>query len=94
MTVKDLITNKDYDYISWRIAVPEHLQEKFNDTTLFIGAAASKDGKLISLDGDSYSEDEVVLSYKEWTEVADDHVIPRGLTVVVDAEWDWEGLVK
>ena len=87
MTVKDLITNKDYDYISWRLAIPEHLQETFNDTTLFFGVAASKDGELMSLDGDSYSEDEVVLSYEEWSEP--ENKVVNGLTVVL--EWDyWE----
>ena len=83
MTVKDLITNKDYDYISLRYAIPEDLWQKLNDTTLFFGVAASKDGVLISKDGDIYSEDMVVLDYIEWTEP--EHNVINGLTVVV--EW-------
>ena len=79
MTVKDLIKKKDYDYISWRLEPPEDWIEE----DIFAGACKSKDGKLISIDGDSYSENEVVVRYEEWT----DNDFKNGLTVVVKAEW-------
>lgn len=81
MTVRDLIKNKDYEYISWRITLPESAGG--GDT--FFGCAASKDGELIPLDGDIYDEDEEVLSYEEWSQPEDN--IQNGLTVVVQAEW-------
>lgn len=79
MIVKDLIKNKDYDYISWRVTAPESIEE--ND--IFFGACKSKNGELIPLDGDTYYDDELVLSYEEW----DTDEIKNGLTIVVEAEW-------
>lgn len=79
MTVKDLIKNKDYDYISWRMTLPEGFDEK----DIFFGATRSENGKLIPLDGDVYYEDTEVLSYEEWSSVDVDH----GLTVVCKGEW-------
>ena len=79
VTVGDLIARKDYDYISWRVTAPKNLDEK----DMFFGICQSKDGKLISIDGDSYSESEIVLRYEEWS----DNEIENGLTVVVEAEW-------
>ena len=79
MTVKDLIKNKDYDYISWRVTLPEKAGE--GDT--FFGATRSENGKLISLDGDSYDEDTDVLSYEEWSSVS----VNNGLTIVYEGEW-------
>ena len=81
MTIGDLIKNKDYDYISWRVMLPE----KCGDGDTFFGACKSKDGKLIPLDGDSYSEEEKVLEHQEWKQPEDG--IENGLTVVVEAEW-------
>lgn len=79
MTVKDLIANKDYDYISWRVTSPKH----FDDPDIFFGACKSKNGELIPLDWDSYSENEIVLRYEEWTS----DTIKNGLTIVTEAEW-------
>lgn len=79
MTVKDLIKDKDYDYISWHVTTPEYL----DNPDMFFDACKSKNGELIPLDGDSYSEDEVVLRYEEWS--GDE--IENGLTVLVEAEW-------
>ena len=81
MKVKDLIKNKDYDYISWRVTLPDDFDEE--DT--FFGAAKSIDGELIALDGDIYSEDEEVLRYEEWSQLEDG--ISNGLTIVVEGEW-------
>lgn len=54
-----------------------------NDT--FAGCFASKDGEIIPLDGDTYSNNEEVLSYEEWSQPEND--IQNGLTVVVKGEW-------
>ena len=79
MIIRDLIKEKDYDYISWRVTAPAAVEE----SDIFFGACKSKNGKLIPLDGDSYCDDEVVLKYEEWS--SED--IKNGLTVVVEAEW-------
>ena len=60
MTIQDLINKKNYDYISYRVIhteVPEGV---------FAGVCHSKDGKLISNDGDYYSTNEEIISYEEW----------------------------
>lgn len=76
MTVGDLIKNKDYDYISYRLDIPG-----LGD--VFIGACASNNGELIFFSNDTdYSEDDVVVSYEEWTKPEKD--IHSGLTVVVE----------
>lgn len=79
MTIKDLIKDKDYDYISLRVTTPEHFEE--ND--MFFGACKSVNGVLISLDGDNYYDDEVVVRYEEWSK----EDVKNGLTVVVEMEW-------
>ena len=79
MIIRDLIKNKDYDYISWRVTAPA----SFVEPDIFFGACKSENGKLIPIDGDSYYDDEVVVSYEEWS----NDKIKRGLTVVVEAEW-------
>ena len=61
ITIGELINKKDYDYIKLIAKLPESA----GGDKMFWGAAASKNGKLISLDGDSYSEETEVLSYKE-----------------------------
>lgn len=83
LTVKDLIKDKDYDYISWRIKLDERDKEKVGDDDIFFGCCRSVGGKLISLDGDSYSEHEHVLSYEEWSK-SDENGITNGLTVIVE----------
>lgn len=79
MIVKDLIDKKDYDYIEWRVTAPKYLDEP----NMLFGFCESKNGHIISLDGDLYYEDEVVLSYEEWSNDS----VQNGLTVVVEAEW-------
>lgn len=77
MTIGDLIKNKDYDYISYRLMLPD-------GGNIFAGCFASKDGEIISLDGDTYSKDEEVLRYKEWSQPEDN--MENGLTIVVKYE--------
>lgn len=81
MTVKDLIKNKDYDYISWRVTLPE----KYGGGDTFFGACKSVGGELIPLDGDIYDEETEVLKYEEWSDPEEG--ITNGLTVVYEGEW-------
>ena len=80
MTIYDLIKNKDYDYISYRVTAPPGLDED----DIFFGACKSENGRLIPLDGDTYSESEEVIAWEEWS--SED--VLRGLTVVCEAEWE------
>lgn len=80
MTVGDLIKNKDYDYISWRVTLTPQLDED-----IFFGVCRSENGKLIPLDYDTYSENEEVIRWEEWSDPEED--IENGLTVVVEGEW-------
>lgn len=57
-------------------------KEKYYGKSIFIGCAASKDEKLISMDGDIYEEDDTVLKYEEWSKTEEN--IKSGLTVVID----------
>lgn len=61
MTIGELIKDKDYDFIELRINDPELHR------TVFIGSTKSKNGELISLDGDVYRTDTVVLEHEEWS---------------------------
>lgn len=81
MTVGDLIKDKDYDYISWRATLPK----KMGGGDTFIGCTRSKNGKLISLDGDTYSEKTEILEYREWSK--EEEGIKNGLTIVYEGEW-------
>ena len=78
MKISDLIKNKDYDYIEWRVTSSDGQE-------IFFGKAASKDGDLISLDGDSYDEDTEIIRYEEWSNPKKE--IQNGLTVVFEGEW-------
>lgn len=79
MTLKTLLEKKDFDYIEWRVTAPKGIDVD----TIFFGHCMSKNGKLISLDGDNYSEDKEIISYKEWYT----RDIKNGLTVIVQGEW-------
>ena len=81
MTVKDLISKKDYDWIGWRYTLPEDL----GGGDMFFGVCKSVDGELISLDGDIYDENTEVLSYEEFTNL--DEGIEKGVSVVVEGHF-------
>ena len=78
MTIGDLIKNKDYDYVSYRLTLLD------GDDT-FAGCFKSKNGSIIPLDGDIYDKDKEVLSYEEWSSTEDN--VQNGLAVVVKGEW-------
>lgn len=77
MKIEDLIKKKDYDYIEYRVTMP-------SGSNIFAGHFSSKNGKIISLDGDYYSASEEILSYKEWSKP--EAGIVNGLTVVVECD--------
>lgn len=79
MIVRNLIKDRDYNYIEWRMTLPESMGG--GDT--FFGSCESKNGKLIPHDQDYYSEDEEVIRYEEWS----NEKIKNGLTVVVKGNW-------
>ena len=81
MVVKDLIKEKDYDYMSWRVTLPERLGG--GDT--FFGVTKSVNGELIALDGDIYSDEIEVLDYEEWDDPEEG--IKNGLTIVYEGHW-------
>lgn len=78
MTIGGLIKDKDYDYVSYRLRLAD-------GGNIFAGCFASKNGEIISLDGDVYDKDEEVIKYKEWSQPEDE--MENGLTVVVKGEW-------
>ena len=86
MTIRELIKDKDYEYISVRMPVPKKWGWCYTKD-IFIGACESVGGELISLDGDSYDPDEEVLEWEEWTN--DEYEIRSGLTVVINVEEEY-----
>ena len=79
VTVGDLIKNEDFDHISWRVTAPKDWPEE----DMFFGCCKSENGELISLDGDTYGEEEIVKKFCRWS-YGD---IKNGLTVVIEGEW-------
>lgn len=77
-TIGDLIKNKDYDYVDYRITY----SDCNNNTGIFAGCFKSEDGKIISLDGDVYNEYEKVVASEEWTTEKNRKM--KGLTVIVE----------
>ena len=75
--IGDLIKDKDYDYVAYRIS--------WKNEDIFAGSFKTENGKIISLDGDSYDLDEEVVRSKEWNNP--DEGIENGLTVVVEGSW-------
>ena len=82
MTVRDLISKNDYDYIEWRVCLPK----RFGDTDIFCGICRSVDGVLISEDGDTYDEDTEILRYEEFVDLENN--INNGLIIVELIEED------
>lgn len=85
MTVRELISKKDYDYISFRVTMPDYLKNDDEYNSEFFGVCHSENGKLIPDDGDSYDEDEELIAWWEWSN--DEYGIKNGLTVVEQGVW-------
>ena len=88
-TIGEVIAGKNYDYVSYR-----GYDEKRNSPPAlpdgsiegeFCGCFKVANDKIISLDGDSYDNDEFVIASEEWTKPDDG--IERGLTIIVAMEF-------
>jgi hypothetical protein len=87
MTVRELISKKDYDYISFRVTVPpSFIDAEDEDHSESYGVCHSINGELIPDDGDSYSIDEELVHWEEWSN--DEFGIQNGLTVVEQGVWE------
>lgn len=61
MTIRELIKDKDYDFIELRVIEPEL------HNSVFVGTAKSENGELIPLDGDIYRKDVEIIAFEEWS---------------------------
>lgn len=82
--VADLIKNKDYSYIEWRITTPKD----FPSLDTLFGVCKSENGKIVNFENDAedYNEESEVVRFKEW--VNDDG--QNEMIVVVKALWEGE----
>ena len=76
-TIGELIKDNDYDYVSYRIDYPGFDEEHGT----FAGCFAAVDGRIVPLDGDSYSLEEEVIESWEWNDPVEG--IEKGFLVVV-----------
>lgn len=79
MKLQELISKKNYDYISIRKDVSGVTGIPEDD--IFAGVCYSEGGKIFSHDGDSYSGDLEVLRYEEWASKIEQ--VKSGLTIVI-----------
>lgn len=82
-TIGDLIKNKNYDYVSYRITV---LHKENEDPDIFAGAFKVDSGNIIPLDGDIYDPNKEVIASEEWSDPEDG--IKNGLDIVVEGKWN------
>ena len=76
-TIGDLIKNKDYDYVEYRVVIPS--EDEQDD--IFAGAFRTESGKIIHLDGDIYDQNKEVIKSEEWSNP--EKGIKNGLTIIV-----------
>lgn len=76
-TIGDLIKNKDYDYVEYRVTIPS----ADGQDDIFAGAFRTKSGKIIPLDKDIYNQNKEVIKSEEWSNP--EKGIKNGLTVIV-----------
>lgn len=76
-TIGDLIKNKDYDYVEYRINVSFTDEQK----DIFAGAFRTESGKIIPLDGGIYDSDKEVIKSEEWSNP--EKGIKNGITIIV-----------
>lgn len=69
--LKDIVTGKQYPYIECRCIYEENNETKDES----FGACAYMDGKLVSLDGDFYSLEDI---YEKWNEFTMDTSLTAG----------------
>lgn len=78
-TIGDLIKDKDYDYVSYRVTYPG--ADKDGE---FAGCFEVRNGDILPLDGDYYGSKEEVIASEEWN--SPDEGITNGLTVIVECD--------
>lgn len=76
-TIGDLIKNKDYDYVEYRVIIPFTDEQR----DIFAGAFKVKSGQIISIDGGIYDSDKEVIKSEEWSNP--EKGIKNGFTVIV-----------
>lgn len=76
-TIGDLIKDKDYDYVSYRL--------NFKGEDEFAGCFKVEKGEIIPLDRDIYGEYEEVIASEEWS-MPEEGII-HGLSVVCECDW-------
>ena len=76
-TIGDLIKNKDYDYVEYRVVIPS--EDEQDD--IFAGAFRTEAVKIIPLDGDIYDQNKEVIKSEEWSNP--EKGIKNGLTIIV-----------
>lgn len=79
-TIGDLIKNKDYDYVEYRVTIPSADEQK----DVFAGAFRTESGKIIPLDGDIYDQNKEVIKSEEWSNP--EKGIKNGLTITVNGD--------
>ena len=84
-TIKDLVKNKDYDFIEYRALFPkiENIDNKrsIHDQSLLLGYFKSYNGVFCSyLYNDEYCPDVNVIYFKEWKDTNKN--IKNGITIV------------
>ena len=80
-TIGELIKDKDYDYVSYRLLIPGY----YDDESIFVGCFSAKNGEIFSLDHDTYSEHEEVIASEEWN--MPEEGVKNGLTVIVEGKF-------
>ena len=79
-TIGDLIKNKDYDYVEYRVTISSADEQK----DVFAGAFRTESGKIIPLDGDIYDQNKEVIKSEEWSDL--EKGIKNGLTITVNGD--------
>lgn len=79
-TIGDLIKDKDYDYVEYRVTIPSADEQK----DVFAGAFRTESGKIITLDGGIYDSDKEIIKSEEWSNP--EKGIKNGLTITVNGD--------
>lgn len=79
-TIGDLIKDKDYDYVEYRVTIPSADEQK----DVFAGAFRTESGKIITLDGGIYDSDKEIIKSEEWSDL--EKGIKNGLTITVNGD--------
>lgn len=78
-TIGELIEDKNYDYVSYRISHEDY------EEGVFAGCFHTENGEIIPDDGDIYCKSEKVIASEEW--IKPSAGVKNGLMVIVEGEW-------